>query len=128
MALLIFEKTDGGRIEIPIENDPISIGRGPHADVSLDEDSEISRHHCALLLWEDDWVLKDAHSVNGTWVNQKRIEVCILKNEDIIRAGKSEMEFRAEERQRGKAPCATLQLLTPSARESSSKRSEDSKE
>ena len=121
MALLIFEKADGGRVEIPIENDPISIGRGPHADVSLDEDSEISRHHCALLLWEDDWVLKDAHSANGTWVNQKRIEACILKNEDIIHVGKSEMEFLAQERQRGKEPCATLQLLAAPKRDSASK-------
>jgi len=38
------------------------------------------------------------------------------------------MEFRAEERQRGKAPCATLQLLTPPKWESSSKPPEDSKE
>jgi pSer/pThr/pTyr-binding forkhead associated (FHA) protein len=110
MALLFFEKTTGERIEIVVETDPLSIGRGPTADVSLD-DPEVSRHHCALLLWEDDWVLKDGGSANGTWVNQKRISIAILRNGDIIRIGKTELEFRTEERQRGKSPSATLQLL-----------------
>ena len=112
MALLFFEKTSGERVEIAVETDPLSIGRGPTADVSLD-DLEVSRHHCALLLWEDDWVLKDGGSVNGTWVNQKRVKIVILKNGDIILIGKTEMEFRTEERQRGKSPSATLQLLAP---------------
>ena len=80
--------------------------------MSLD-DLEVSRHHCALLLWEDDWVLKDGGSINGTWVNQKRVQVAILRDGDIIRIGKTEMEFRAEERQRGKSPSATLQLIAP---------------
>ena len=112
MALLFFEKPSGERVEIQVETDPLSIGRGPTAEVSL-EDLEVSRHHCALLLWEDDWVLKDGGSANGTWVNQKRIQIVILRNGDIIRIGKTEMEFRAEERQRGKSPSATLQLLAP---------------
>ena len=99
-------------MEITVEADPLSIGRGPTADVSL-EDMEVSRHHCALLLWDDDWVLKDGGSVNGTWVNQKRIQVVLLKNGDIIRIGQTEMEFRTEERQRGRSPSATLQLLVP---------------
>ncbi len=112
MAQLIFEKPSGDRVEITVEADPLSIGRGPTADVSL-EDMEVSRHHCALLLWDDDWVLKDGGSVNGTWVNQKRIQVVLLKNGDIIRIGQTEMEFRTEERQRGRSPSATLQLLVP---------------
>ena len=112
MALLFFEKANGERVEVAIEGDPLSIGRGPTADVSLD-DVEVSRHHCALLLWEDDWVLKDGGSINGTWVNQKRVPIAILKDGDIIRIGKTELEFRAEERQRGKSLSATLQLIAP---------------
>lgn len=112
MAQLFFEKPSGERLEIHVETDALSIGRGPTADVSL-EDLEVSRHHCALLLWEDDWVLKDGGSSNGTWVNQKRVPIIILKDGDIIRIGKTEMEFRAEERQRGRSPSATLQLLAP---------------
>jgi len=112
MALLFFEKASGERVEVNVESDPLSIGRGPTADVSLD-DLEVSRHHCALLLWEDDWVLKDGGSANGTWINQKRIQIAVLRDGDIIRIGKTEMEFRAEERQRGKSPSATLQLIAP---------------
>ncbi|MFZ2641952.1 MAG: FHA domain-containing protein [Verrucomicrobiia bacterium] len=112
MALLFFEKANGERVEVAIAGDPLSIGRGPTADVSLD-DLEISRHHCALLLWEDDWVLKDGGSINGTWVNQNRVPIAILKDGDIIRIGKTELEFRAEDRQRGKSLSATLQLIAP---------------
>jgi pSer/pThr/pTyr-binding forkhead associated (FHA) protein len=114
MALLLFEKNTGERIEINVEGDPLSIGRGPTADVSLD-DIEVSRHHCALLLWEDDWVLKDGGSINGTWVNQKRVPIAILNDGDIIRIGKTELEFRAEDRQKGKSLSATLQLIAPPA-------------
>ena len=112
MALLFFEKANGERVEVNVESEPLSIGRGPTADVSLD-DLEVSRHHCALLLWEDDWVLKDGGSINGAWVNQKRAQIVILKDGDIIRIGKTELEFRAEERQKGKSLSATLQLLAP---------------
>ena len=111
MAKLIFEKADGKRQEIPIESDPISIGRGTEADVDVG-DVEVSRHHCALLLWEDDWVLKDAHSRNGMLVNDRRIEVAVLKDGDIIHIGKTDLDFHAEKPQRGRERYAVLKALT----------------
>lgn len=111
MAMLIFEKANGERMEISVENDPISIGRGAEADVDVG-DLESSRHHCALMLWEDDWVIKDAHSRNGTWVNETKVPVAVLKDGDIIRIGKTDLDFHTEERQRGRGVVALLKVLT----------------
>jgi hypothetical protein len=110
MARLIFESVDGERTEIPIESDPISIGRGAEADVDV-KDVETSRHHCALLLWEDDWVIKDGHSRNGTWVNGRRVEVAVLKDGDIVRIGKTDLDFHTEKPQRGRERYAVLKML-----------------
>ena len=111
MAQLIFENALGERIEIPIENEPLSIGRGTEADVDVG-DVEVSRHHCALLLWEDDWIIKDAHSRNGTWVNERRVEVAALKDGDIVRIGKTDLDFHTEKPQRGRERYAVLKMLT----------------
>lgn len=111
MARLIFEKADGERQEIPIEDEAISIGRGAEADVDVG-DVEVSRHHSALLLWEDDWVIKDAHSRNGTWVNERRVEVALLKDGDVVRIGKTDMDFHADKPQRGRERYAVLKVVT----------------
>ncbi len=111
MARLIFEKANGERVEIPIENDPLSIGRGTEADVDVG-DVEVSRHHCALLLWEDDWVIKDAHSRNGTLVNERRVEIAVLKDGDIVRIGKTDLDFHTEKPRRGRERYAVLKMLT----------------
>lgn len=111
MARLIFEKADGERQEVPIEDAPISIGRGAEADVDVG-DVEVSRHHCSLWLWDDDWILKDAHSRNGTWVNDRRVEVAALKDGDVVRIGKTDLDFHAERPQRGRERYAVLKQMT----------------
>jgi len=111
MARLIFEKSGGERQEVSVEDAPVCIGRGAEADVDVG-DVEVSRHHCSLWLWDDDWVLKDAHSRNGTWVNERRIEVAVLKDGDIVRIGRTDLDFHAEKPQRGRERYAVLKELT----------------
>jgi pSer/pThr/pTyr-binding forkhead associated (FHA) protein len=128
MARLIFEKADGERQEVPVEDEPISLGRGAEADVDVG-DVEVSRHHCSLLLWDDDWVLKDARSRNGTWVNERRVEVAVLKDGDIVRIGKTDLDFHAEKPQRGRERYAVLKELTiPEAAEAEAEDQDDAED
>ena len=62
----------------PIVNIVTRIGRGEKNDLVLREES-ISREHAAIRLENDDFVLYDLNSSNGTFVNQRSVEKHILK-------------------------------------------------
>ncbi len=58
-------------------------------------DREISRRHAAIRLVEGAVVIEDLHSLNGTWVNGKRIAaLTLLAPGDLITIGKSVIEVR----------------------------------
>jgi pSer/pThr/pTyr-binding forkhead associated (FHA) protein len=64
-------------LESPVRTFPLSlgtfaIGRDPAADVRL-EGSEVSRHHARLVVTEQDAVLEDLRTVNGTYVNKEKL-------------------------------------------------------
>ena len=63
------------------------IGRNPDCDVVIDS-REISRRHAEILrIPSDQWMIKDLGSSNGTLVNGKRIESCIITAEDVVEIG-----------------------------------------
>ena len=69
---------------------PITIGRGEHADVSLD-DRWVSRVHCLLSVESDRVFVRDLESKHGTYVNDKRIDQAELKAGDLLSVGLSSM-------------------------------------
>jgi len=74
---------------------PLVIGR-EGVDVVI-ADREISRRHAALRLVEGAVVIEDLHSLNGTWVNGRRIStITLLAPGDQITIGKSVMELRPD--------------------------------
>ncbi len=59
-------------------------------------DPEISRRHAAVRLVDGSLVIDDLQSLNGTWVNDKRIELpTLLAPGDVITLGTSAIEVRA---------------------------------
>jgi DNA-binding CsgD family transcriptional regulator len=56
-----------------VEADPVRIGRGDECDVRLPGDGTVSRVHATLTAAADGWLLADAGSRNGTFVNGRRL-------------------------------------------------------
>lgn len=73
----------------PIRGNMLTIGRDADNDISLD-DEQVSRYHARLLLQEDQIILEDLGSTNGTLVNGKPVTgQHVLQPADIISIGSS---------------------------------------
>jgi hypothetical protein len=78
---------------ISITRAPVVIGRMSTSDVVL-ADSNVSRRHAELRRDNDDWVLIDLGSTNGTLVNGKLAREHRLSDGDKLSFGTSELLFR----------------------------------
>jgi hypothetical protein len=72
--------------------DLTSIGRHPDSDVFLD-DITVSRRHCEIARERDGYVVRDAGSLNGTYVNRERVDVSALHDDDEIQVGRFHLAF-----------------------------------
>lgn len=74
--------------------DPVTrIGRGLQADVILEEPT-VSRRHAIVVRRDDDVVLLDDNSLNGTWCNGERVtDRVVLRDGDVIALGTAVLRF-----------------------------------
>ena len=80
--------------EFPLAEGDNVIGRGPDADVRVD-DPEVSRRHATIKVEGDVAILQDLGSKNGTFLRGERVvEPARLANADEIRIGISVATFR----------------------------------
>jgi hypothetical protein len=70
------------------------IGRSPDCEIFLD-DVTVSRNHAVLIEQDGGYVVEDQGSLNGTFVNRRRIESVRLENGDEVQIGKYRMTFIA---------------------------------
>ncbi|HEX8085209.1 MAG TPA: FHA domain-containing protein [Solirubrobacteraceae bacterium] len=91
-ALVI--RSGGGRVgeSFPLDRDRMTIGRRPDSDVFLD-DVTVSRDHALLVRRNGDFYLDDLGSLNGTYVNRRRIESHRLADGDELQVGKYKLTF-----------------------------------
>lgn len=91
-ALVI--RSGGGRAgeSFTVNEDRVSIGRSPDAGVFLD-DVTVSRNHALLVRRRDGLYIDDLGSLNGTYVNRRRIESHRLADGDEIQVGKYKLSF-----------------------------------
>jgi pSer/pThr/pTyr-binding forkhead associated (FHA) protein len=68
------------------------IGRSPECDVFLD-DVTVSRRHAELHREGGKFTIRDLGSLNGTYVNRKRIESAVLEDDDEVQIGKYRLTF-----------------------------------
>jgi pSer/pThr/pTyr-binding forkhead associated (FHA) protein len=73
----------------------MTIGRSPEAEVFLD-DVTVSRNHALLVQRRDGLYIDDLGSLNGTYVNRRRIESHRLQNGDELQVGKYKLTYLEE--------------------------------
>ena len=96
--LLIYRDADVQRIaQIKEDRGALWIGRSPSADVSLPEDSEVSKLHAQVEhVGSDCTLVDDGLSRNGSFVNEERISGRrMLRDGDVIRVGRTRIGFRS---------------------------------
>jgi predicted component of type VI protein secretion system len=73
--------------EVPIGSRPVSIGRAPDNDIPVDN-LAVSNYHAKVYHEAGRLVVEDLNSLNGTFVNDLRIERATLHDGDKIFIGK----------------------------------------
>jgi hypothetical protein len=75
-----------------LDNDTTTIGRHPDSDVFLD-DITVSRRHVRIDRDSEGYVLHDVGSLNGTYVNRKRVDQMRLRHGDEVQVGRYRLSF-----------------------------------
>ena len=78
----------------PLQGERMVIGRTPQAEIFLD-DVTVSRDHAVLVRRSGHWFLDDSGSLNGTYVNRRRIESHKLVDGDELQVGKYKLTYLA---------------------------------
>ena len=68
------------------------LGRHPDSEISLD-DITVSRRHVDIERTPEGYLATDAGSLNGTYVNQERIDKMLLRHGDELQVGKFRLVF-----------------------------------
>jgi pSer/pThr/pTyr-binding forkhead associated (FHA) protein len=70
----------------------LTVGRRPDSDVFLD-DVTVSRDHAVIVKRGEHYFLDDCGSLNGTYVNRRRIDSQQLHDGDELQVGKYKLAF-----------------------------------
>lgn len=80
---------------IELRRGTLTVGRSSGCHLVL-EDSMVSRRHCELIVSDDSVIVKDLGSVNGLYVNARRLEGSLrLKEGDTVQIGQREFILRS---------------------------------
>ena len=82
-----------GSLAIPLDSGVVHVGRGLTADLYLDHRS-ISRRHAIIIPRGSGHRILDDRSLNGTFVNGRRIEQADLRDGDVITVGQCGARLR----------------------------------
>jgi hypothetical protein len=87
-------RSGGGRAgeHFSPQGERTTIGRSPDCDIFLD-DVTVSRKHAVLLQEDGRFTIEDLGSLNGTYVNRRRIESAQLSDGDELQIGKYRLTF-----------------------------------
>jgi hypothetical protein len=87
-------RAGGGREgeRVPLEADLLTIGRNPENHLFLD-DVTVSRHHARVVRDATGFAMEDLNSLNGTYVNRRRVERYHLSDGDELQIGKFKLSF-----------------------------------
>jgi len=79
--------------DYPLEMRPLVIGRGTDCDVFIDN-LAVSTHHARIFFENDQYVLEDNGSLNGTLINNVKVQDrVLLRDGDVIAIGKHNLVY-----------------------------------
>ncbi len=89
--------TEGPRAghTLRLDRREMTIGRSADSDLEVD-DEYASTHHAKLVLINNDWLVQDLNSTNGTYLDGSRVGTpAVIKLNTPVRIGKTSFELRA---------------------------------
>ncbi|MEO7001374.1 MAG: FHA domain-containing protein [Ktedonobacterales bacterium] len=114
--------------EFVLDGRAVTVGRSPSCDIPLEGDQLASRRHALLRSEDDQYVVVDLGSSNGTYVNDLEIrEPVVLSDGDRILVGEHELDYytspagpeaslpgaRFDQYDESQEPAATLTATNP---------------
>ena len=85
---------EGARLQLDPADGVVTVGRSPEASLFLD-DVTVSRRHAEFRSTSGSWTLVDVGSLNGSYVNRRRIDEQVLAGGDEVQLGKYRFAFLA---------------------------------
>ena len=86
-GVLVVRRGAGEGTTYLLAGDIVTAGREPESDLFLD-DVTVSRRHAELRRTPEGWRIRDTESLNGTYVNRRRVEDQLLAPGDEVQIGK----------------------------------------
>jgi hypothetical protein len=86
VGLLVVRHGPNAGSSFRLDEKVTAIGRHPDSDIFLD-DITVSRRHVVVERDDDGYTLRDVGSLNGTYVNRKRVDEARLRYGDEVQIG-----------------------------------------
>ena len=87
MSRLVLKFESSALKEVPLGTRPVTIGRAPDNDIPIDN-LAVSNYHARVYVEAGSLVVEDLNSLNGSFLNDIRVERAMLKDGDSILIGK----------------------------------------
>ena len=91
-ALLLVRRGPNAGSRFLLDRRTTTAGRHPESDIFLD-DVTVSRSHGEFYRHGAQFSVRDAGSLNGTYVNRRRIDEAVLSNGDEVQIGKFRLVY-----------------------------------
>jgi hypothetical protein len=92
VGLLVLRRGPNAGSSYRLESPTTTAGRHPDSDIFLD-DITVSRRHAVIERSGDGFTVRDAGSLNGTYVNRDRVEKAELRTGDELQIGRFRLSF-----------------------------------
>ncbi len=87
MARLVLKFESSTLKDVPLGTRPVTIGRAPDNDIQIDN-LAVSNYHARIYTEAGSLAVEDLNSLNGTFLNDIRVERAMVKDGDVIQIGK----------------------------------------
>ena len=92
VGLLVVRHGPSAGSSFRLDHEHTNVGRHPDSEIFLD-DITVSRRHVTLDRKDGTYVLHDAGSLNGTYVNRERVDEAVLRHGDEVQVGRYRLSF-----------------------------------